>query len=174
MKKTGRAMRLDINHRRSKILTLSKGTSASALSSKYVRTYKNQSPSPLTRPASLEMLKYVWSAARVQEEFDGTRSSLRKCIRPLVENGLRAHDDDPRVPVLVNPDGHEKPVFQRRFSGTPFDCFFVLPVLLQTSGKRTSKSLRLAGNREGSSQMRPEDSRGEATIPRYARVNINA
>src|ERR1017187_7241146 len=31
MKKTGRAMRLDINHRRSKIVTLSKGTSASAL-----------------------------------------------------------------------------------------------------------------------------------------------
>ena len=57
MKKTGRAMRLDINHRRSKILTLSKETSASALSRKYVRTYKNQSPNPLTGPASLEMLK---------------------------------------------------------------------------------------------------------------------
>src|SRR6266581_8051690 len=68
----------------------------------------------------------VWSAARVQEEFDGTRSSLRKCIRPLVENGLRAHDDDPRVPVLVNRRGRERPVFQRRFSGTPFDCSFVL------------------------------------------------
>ena len=39
------------------ILTLPKGTSASALSRKYVRTYKNQSPSPLTGPASLEMLK---------------------------------------------------------------------------------------------------------------------
>jgi integrase len=39
-----------------------------------------------------------------------------------VENGLRAHDDDPRVPVLVNRRGHERPVFQRRFSGTPFDC----------------------------------------------------
>jgi hypothetical protein len=49
MKKTGRAMRLDINHRRSKILTLSKGTSASALSMKYVQTYKNQSPSPLDK-----------------------------------------------------------------------------------------------------------------------------
>ena len=57
MKETGRAMRLDINHRRSKILTLSKGTSASALSRKYVRTYKNLSPSPLTGPSSLEMLK---------------------------------------------------------------------------------------------------------------------
>jgi len=30
-----------------------------------------------------------------------TRNSLRKCIRPLVEIGLRAHDDDPRVPVLI-------------------------------------------------------------------------
>jgi hypothetical protein len=34
-------------------------------------------------------------------------NSLRKCIRPLVETGLRAHDDDPRVPVLVNPHGRE-------------------------------------------------------------------
>ena len=57
MKETGRAMRLDINHRRSKIFTLSKGTSASALSRKYVRTYKNLSPSPLTGPSSLEVLK---------------------------------------------------------------------------------------------------------------------
>jgi len=85
----------------------------------------------------------------MQEELGWTRSSLRKCIRPLVENGLRAHDDDPRVPVLVNRRGHERPVFQHRFSGTPFDCSFVLSVLLQTSGKRTSKSLRLAGKREG-------------------------
>ena len=37
----------------------------------------------------------------LQEELGWTRSSLRKCIRPLVENRLRAHDDDPRVPVLV-------------------------------------------------------------------------
>jgi hypothetical protein len=30
-------------------------------------------------------------------------NSLRKCIRPLVgESILRAHDDDPRVPVLIN------------------------------------------------------------------------
>src|SRR5712691_3233635 len=72
------------------------------------------------------LLKHVWSAARVQEKSVETRSSLRKCIRPLVENGLRAHDDDPRVPVLVNRRGHERPVFQRRFSGTPFDCSFVL------------------------------------------------
>ena len=70
-----------------------------------------------------------------------------------MEDGLRAHDDDPRVPVLVNRRGHERPVFQRRFSGTPFDCSFVLSVLLQTSGKRTSKSLRLAGNRQGRNRV---------------------
>ena len=30
-------------------------------------------------------------------------NSLRKCIRPLVgESILRAHDDDSRVPVLLN------------------------------------------------------------------------
>jgi hypothetical protein len=33
----------------------------------------------------------------------GEVNSLRKCIRPLVgESILRAHDDDPRVPVLIN------------------------------------------------------------------------
>ena len=37
----------------------------------------------------------------MQEELGWTRNSLRKCIRPLVENGLRAHDDDPHVPVLI-------------------------------------------------------------------------
>ena len=42
----------------------------------------------------------IMARARMQEELGWTRSSLRKCIRPLVENGLRAHDDDPRVPVL--------------------------------------------------------------------------
>src|SRR5713101_5473991 len=47
----------------------------------------------------------------MQEELGWTRSSLRKCIRPLVENGLRAHDDDPRVPVLDNRHGCEKPCY---------------------------------------------------------------
>ena len=56
MKETGRTMRSDIHHRRARS-HLSKGTSASALSRKYVRTYKNLSPSPLTGPSSLEMLK---------------------------------------------------------------------------------------------------------------------
>src|SRR6202030_4147386 len=35
---------------------------------------------------------------------DGRRDSLRKCIRPLSgESFLRALDDDPHVPVLLNP-----------------------------------------------------------------------
>ena len=97
-----------------------------------------------TQPESVDVTCMVrrGTARRIGSD----ENSLRKCIRPLVENGLRAHDDDPRVPVLVNRDGHERPVLRRRFTGTLFDCFFVLPVLLQTSGKRTSKSLRLAGN----------------------------
>src|SRR5882724_4793491 len=62
-------------------------------------------------PTLFATVENVWSAARVQEKSVETRSSLRKCIRPLVENGLRAHDDDPRVPVLVNRRGHERPYF---------------------------------------------------------------
>ena len=42
MKKTGRAMRLDTNHRRSKIVTLSKGTSASALTGKVYAKLQDQ------------------------------------------------------------------------------------------------------------------------------------
>jgi len=58
MKETGRAMRLDINHRRSKIVTLSKGTSASALTGKLCAKQQDQeAKSSLTRPTSLEMLK---------------------------------------------------------------------------------------------------------------------
>jgi hypothetical protein len=51
-------MRLDTNHRGSKDRHPLEGTSASALRIRYVRTYKNETPSPLTRPASLEMLKH--------------------------------------------------------------------------------------------------------------------
>src|SRR5208283_4367712 len=69
----------------------------------------------------------------MQEELGWTRSSLRKCMRPLLENGLRAHDDDPRVPVLNNRHGCEKPCYDAGFSGTSFDCVFVLPNLLQRS-----------------------------------------
>src|ERR1700716_3013520 len=53
--KTGRAIWLDTNHRR-KIVTLSKGTSACALSEKCVRNHEKTTPSTLTRPTSLEML----------------------------------------------------------------------------------------------------------------------
>ena len=38
---------------------------------------------------------------RTARRIGVTRNSLRKCIRPLVENGLRANDDDPHVPVLI-------------------------------------------------------------------------
>jgi hypothetical protein len=39
---TGRAMRLDIDHRRSRIVTLSNGTSASALTGKLCAKQKDQ------------------------------------------------------------------------------------------------------------------------------------
>jgi hypothetical protein len=32
----------------------------------------------------------------------GRMCSLRKCIRPLVGDWSPGHDDDPRVPVLIN------------------------------------------------------------------------
>jgi hypothetical protein len=47
MKKTGRAMRLDTNHRRSKIVILSKGSSASALTGKVCPDLQKQKPKSL-------------------------------------------------------------------------------------------------------------------------------
>jgi len=47
MKETGRAMRLDTNRRRSKIVTLSKGTSASALTGKVCPDLQKQKPKSL-------------------------------------------------------------------------------------------------------------------------------
>jgi hypothetical protein len=54
-------------------------------------------------------------------------NSLRKCIRPLVETGLRAHDDDPRVPILVNPHGRERLRFATGFQARRLTAF--LPFL---------------------------------------------
>jgi len=50
-------------------------------------------------------------------------NSLRKCIRPLVETGLRAHDDDPRVPVLANRHGRERPRYATGFQARRLTVF---------------------------------------------------
>ena len=81
----------------------------------------------------------------MQEELGWTKSSLRKCLRPLVENGLRAHDDDPGVPVLNNRPGRERPYYDAGSRARRLTVFFVLPFLLQTSEKANFKSLRVAG-----------------------------
>jgi hypothetical protein len=62
---------------------------------------------------------------RTARRIGATRNSLRKCIRPLVENGLRAHDDDPRVPVLDNRRGREKPCYVTGFQARRWTVFFV-------------------------------------------------
>ena len=80
----------------------------------------------------------------MQEELGWTKSSLRKCLRPLVENGLRAHDDDPHVPVLANRRGHERPRYATGFQARRLTVFSS-PILVQTSKKRISKPLRLVG-----------------------------
>ena len=50
-------------------------------------------------------------------------NSLRKCIRPLVETGLRAHDDDSRVPVLNNRHGRERPRYDTGFQARRLTVF---------------------------------------------------
>ncbi len=84
----------------------------------------------------------------MQEELGWTRSSLRKCIRPLVENGLRAHDDDPRVPVLDNRHGCEKPCYDagsRARRLTVFSSFLFFADFWEAN----FKPLRLAGTANG-------------------------
>jgi hypothetical protein len=44
---------------------------------------------------------------------------------------LRAHNDDARVPVLINPTVFST-IPNIRFSGTPFDCCFIPLFFLQT------------------------------------------
>ena len=55
------------------------------------------------------------------------RDSPRKCIRPLVENYLRALDDDPHVSVLLNPavtrDAFERSGFPTRHWAVLFVFF---------------------------------------------------
>jgi hypothetical protein len=46
-----------------------------------------------------------------------------------LETYLRAHNDDPRVPVLINPSVLST-IPNIRFSGAPFDCCFISVVLL--------------------------------------------
>ena len=55
-------------------------------------------------PNSL-LRKHVWSAARRQEESGVTRTVCENVSGLLVENDLRALDDDAHVPVLFNPHG---------------------------------------------------------------------
>lgn len=81
---------------------------------------------------------------RTARELGWTRSSLRKCIRPLVENGLRAHDDDPRVPVLVNPHGRERPRYVTGFQARRLTVFSS-PVLCRLLRSEFQEPLRLVG-----------------------------
>src|ERR1019366_2505921 len=80
-----------------------------------------------------------------QKELGWTISSLRKCIRPLVENGLRAHDDDPRVPVLANRHGCEKPCYDagsRARRLTVFSSFLFFKLLIHCPRRDPSRLTR--------------------------------
>src|SRR5215472_1855934 len=83
----------------------------------------------------------------MQEELGWTRNSLRKCIRPLVENGLRAHDDDPRVPVLANRHGRKRPRYATGFQARRLTVFSS-SIPLQTSKKRISKTTSSSWKRQ--------------------------
>ena len=58
-----------------------------------------------------------------------------------MELRLRAHNDDPRVPVLINPTVFST-IPNIRFSGTPFDCSFILLFFLQTLDRNLVVSRR--------------------------------
>ena len=76
---------------------------------------------------------------RLQEEMSLTRTVCENVSGLLVESGLRAHDDDPRVPVLVNPHGRETPRYATGFQARRLTVFSS-PVPLKTSEKRISKT----------------------------------
>ena len=82
----------------------------------------------------------LWSAAGVQAESLLTRTVCENVSGLLVENRLRAHDDDPRVPVLVNPHGHERPHFDPGSPARRLTVFSSLLFCLQTSQKQISRN----------------------------------
>jgi hypothetical protein len=73
-----------------------------------------------------------------------TRTVCENVSGLLVESDLRAHDDDPRVPVLANRRGRERPCYVTGFQARRLTVFSS-PVPLQTSEKRISNPLRLVG-----------------------------
>jgi hypothetical protein len=67
-----------------------------------------------------------------------------------MELWLRAHNDDPRVPVLINP-AVVSTIIDIRFSGTPFDCCFIPLFFLQT----LKENLVGGGGKVGNAQRFP-------------------
>jgi hypothetical protein len=55
-----------------------------------------------------------------------TRTVCENVSGLLVESGLRAHDDDPRVPVLVNLHGRERPRYATGFQARRLTVFRLL------------------------------------------------
>src|SRR5579864_688175 len=76
-----------------------------------------------------------------------TRTVCENVSGLLVESGLRAHDDDPRVLVLVNPHGRERPRYVTGFQARRLTVFSS-PVPLQTSKKRVSKTTSSSWKRQ--------------------------
>jgi hypothetical protein len=73
-----------------------------------------------------------------------TRTVCENVSGLLVESGLRAHDDDPRVPVLVNPHGRERPRYATGFQARRLTVFrLLIPCRLLRS--ESQKPLRLVG-----------------------------
>jgi len=69
------------------------------------------------------LAEHVWSAAELQEESVATRTACENVSGLWVENDLRAHDDDSRVPVLANPHGRERPRFVTGFQARRLTVF---------------------------------------------------
>jgi hypothetical protein len=81
-----------------------------------------------------------------------------------VENDLQAHDHDPRVPVLVNPHGRERP---RYITGSQARrlTVFSSPIPLQTSAKRVSRATSSSWKREASRVLGDSRSRWPKLSP---------
>jgi hypothetical protein len=76
---------------------------------------------------------------RTARRIGFTRTVCENVSGLLVENDLRAHDDDPRVPVLANRHGRERPCYVTGFQARRLTVFSY-PIPLQTSEKRISRT----------------------------------
>jgi hypothetical protein len=105
----------------------------------------------------------VWSAARLQGKSVGEKTSLRKCIRPLVwRSALRARMSCARVSPYKSVGCSFETIFGIRLRTRRCDCSFVLAAPYRPRWVKIARRRSSAGKWERASASKPQ-----ASFPHY-------